>query len=380
MNKCICRNVIDPKAKNTPYCNVQICRTTVETSCFGVKLKANGFPHSSQDSDTMTCAQTTIWALLEYFGNKYQCYHPTTPSEIENTLKMFSFERQLPSSGLTYNQISVALRNYGFGPKIYLKKDEESFHELIACYIESGIPLAIALTQKGKGHALVCCGREHIDKNDVINNVIEYNKKKFYSWNKTVAKHKFVFNDDNYPCYQEAFLKDPISYYFIGDRNANNRNADWNGMEIMQFTAPLYEKVYMDAARAIELSKQIISSINYTEQNVIRTFLTSSRTFREHILKSSSFSIDQRKALLQLNLPKFVWVTELSTPTQFYKDRVNTLLLLDATGSKQSGLSRDILLLLTNSYYYIFDKDKMILQGNPSSYPGEFEAFEGNLK
>ena len=69
---CIGRNVIDPKAKDdTSLQQAKICRATIESSCFGIKLNAVGFPHSSQDTETMTCAQTTIWALLEYYGNKY---------------------------------------------------------------------------------------------------------------------------------------------------------------------------------------------------------------------------------------------------------------------------------------------------------------------
>lgn len=97
---CIGRNVIDPKAKaDTSLQQAKICRAAVESSCFGIKLNAVGFPHSSQDTETMTCAQTTIWALLEYYGNKYNIYRPTTPSEIKRILESFSYERQLPSSG-----------------------------------------------------------------------------------------------------------------------------------------------------------------------------------------------------------------------------------------------------------------------------------------
>lgn len=117
--KCIGRNVISPLAKVAPKNDIRICKVSVDASCLGVKLKAEGFPHASQDNETMTCAQTTIWSLLEYYGNKYTYYHPTLPTEIESILEPFSYERQLPSKGLTYNQISVALRNLGFGPKIY---------------------------------------------------------------------------------------------------------------------------------------------------------------------------------------------------------------------------------------------------------------------
>ena len=69
--RCIGRNVISPEAKQPPKSGIRICRVKVDASCLGVKLKAEGFPHASQDNETMTCAQTTIWSLLEYYGNKY---------------------------------------------------------------------------------------------------------------------------------------------------------------------------------------------------------------------------------------------------------------------------------------------------------------------
>ena len=84
---CIGRNVINPKAKSGPEKDCQICKVEVDSSCIGIKLKAVGFPHASQDSETMTCAQTVIWELLEYYGNKYNEYRLTTQTEIANIIK-----------------------------------------------------------------------------------------------------------------------------------------------------------------------------------------------------------------------------------------------------------------------------------------------------
>ena len=169
--KCIGRNVISPKAKKGEAASALICKTRVNATCMGVKLTAEGFPHSSQDGETMTCAQTTIWSLLEYFGNRYVEYVPTLPSEIKEVLTPFSYERQLPSSGLSFEQISVALRELGFGTKVYMapqlpenptKDDVDAFNqasslfkETLYCYLESGIPLALCMENKCHGHAVV---------------------------------------------------------------------------------------------------------------------------------------------------------------------------------------------------------------------------------
>lgn len=377
--KCIGRNVISPKAKCAPKDGIRICKVRIDTSCLGIKLKAEGFPHASQDNETMTCAQTTIWTLLEYYGNKYTYYHPTLPTEIESILEPFSYERQLPSKGLTYNQISVALRNLGFGPKIYqsgnTKEKIERFRMLMACYIESGVPLAVALTNPNIGHALVCIGTERVNKADVTNHPITLGSKTLYSWNHTVASGNFVFNDDNWPCYQIANMSNPAEHYVVGG------NLKWKDAQVSQFIAPLYHKVYLEADTAIALSEQIVESVIPGGNGlVMRTLLTSSRTFREHITKITTLSNDQRLALLGIPMPKFVWVTELSTPDEFYNDKVSTLLLLDATGSKMANLSRNIILLLSDGLLYGYDKSCQSIVGKPTKLPKTFEAFAGNIK
>ena len=377
--KCIGRNVISPEAKLANKQNIRICRVKVETSCLGVKLKAEGFPHASQDNETMTCAQTTIWSLLEYYGNKYALYRPTLPTEIEEILEPFSYERQLPSKGLTYNQISVALRILGFGPKIYQSGDTldkiSHFRKLLACYIESGIPLAVALTNDKLGHAVVCVGTENVDAHEVTKYPVTLGKKTLYSWNQAVANAKFVFNDDNLPCYQVASLSEPVKHY------VDKGKVTWKDAQVRQFIAPLYHKVYMEADTAIALTEQIIKTvISGGDGHVMRTLLTSSRTFREHITKMTSFANDQRLGLLSIPMPKFVWVTELSTPDEFYNGRASTLLLLDATGSKMANLARNIILLLSDGMFYGYDSTQRGIIGWPTNLPTSFESFPGNIK
>lgn len=377
---CIGRNVIDPRAKaDSSLQHAKICKAAIESSCFGIKLHAVGFPHSSQDTETMTCAQTTIWTLLEYYGNKYNIYRPTTPSEIKRILESFSYERQYPSSGLTYSQISVALRSLGFGSKIYSKdKDVYRFYRLLACYVESGIPTAIALQNTEIGHAVVCIGRENIAKTEAKQHPSKTpSGKDFFDWNDTVASKRFVFNDDNLPNYQLGYLNKPCEYYTpLGKAGSSFLTA-----QITQFIAPLYNKIYMDAESAMELSTIVLDSYINIQDHVKRTFLTSCRTLREHIASLRSIPNEIRIALLQICLPKFVWVTELSTVDEFEHNRVSTLLLIDATGNSQVNILGNIIFLLSERYFYNLDSNSHKMIGNLiDGMPDNFEAFQGNLK
>ena len=134
-------------------------------SVYCVKLKSNGFPHSMQDAESIKCAETTMWALMEYFSSKYMEYKPVLPSEILKTLERITFERQLPSRGLTMNEISFALRQFGFGTKIYSQNQyEENLSLIIDCYVESGIPILLgleAISDEGEGHVVICIGKEN---------------------------------------------------------------------------------------------------------------------------------------------------------------------------------------------------------------------------
>jgi hypothetical protein len=94
----------------------------------------------------------------------------------------------------------------------------------------------------------------------------------------------------------------------------------------------------------------------------------------------TSLSNDQRLGLLGIPMPKFVWVTELSTPDEFFNKRASTLLLLDATGSKMANLSRNIILLLSDGMIYSYDESLKAIIGKPISLPIPFEAFPGNIK
>ena len=374
--KCIGRNVISPKAKKKPYSDILMNVVAVDTSCMGVKLKAVGFPHASQDGETMTCAQTTIWALMEYYGNKYTLYCPTFPSMINTILKNYSYERQLPSSGLTYNQISVVLRQLGFGPKIYAytKDRHDQFFENFACYIESGIPLAVAIKGMGIGHAIVCIGRSKVDRSSIIKSgKVSFSGKEMYSWNKAISTVPFVFNDDNKPSYQQGTLPYITKYY---------KKSQWDNAMVSHFIAPLYSKIYMEAGSAISITNYIVSHdiINANENSVIRTFLTSSRTYREYLVNNQSFDETNKQALLQVQLPKFVWVSEISDMENFLNFKVNHLLLLDATGSKRTDSLTNVLFLLSRGLYKGYDASLKDFKTYKTTFPVSFDCFAGNLK
>ncbi len=364
--KCIGRNAIDIRAKLGQVQNAEIRTAEIPATCLGMKLVAHAFPHASQDEEYMTCAETTVWSMMEYYGNKYAIHQPVLPTDILSSIKPTSFKRQVPSTGLRLEQISLALQRQGFGCMIY-EKGNPRFQELFTCYLESGLPLAVVVEGPWGKHAVVCVGRPPIDRNKIAN-LSKGIKENYIFWNRN--EELFVFNDDNRPCYQVDAFKAPTPY-FAG------------GSTITHFIVPLHKKIYLPAEQAIDKSNYFVENdFKAPTGSYIRTFLTSSRTYREYIRFNNDIPNSIKEAYLTIGLPKFIWVTEVTyTKADFLNKKVNGLILLDATGMTNSmDVYSSLIAKQNKGILTIFDqKARLFKDIQLASLPGMFESFTGNL-
>ncbi len=329
--KVIGRTALSPKAKkdNDFLC----CTTQINATANFIKYKLNCFPHSSQDNQTITCAETTIWSLLEYFGNKYPDYKPVLPSAIHKTLRSFSYKRLMPSEGLTAEQVTFAIREFGFGSKIYSRsKYVDVFETLISTYVESGIPIVAVLSNDKIGHAVNIIGRENENPERVTSSSTillkdgnEEEKIEIIDFNK--VKRKYVFIDDNYPPYQLTNLHEPCLEYYT--------NSDWHDCSITHIIVPLYPKVYLEANTArfnfMQCLKDPTIGIKDSEVRIVNIFLASSRSYKEYITLNPSLNDTLKKIFLGLAMPKFIWVAEISKKTSFENGNCDGIILQDAT-------------------------------------------------
>lgn len=371
------RSVISPKALIEN--NIRICNTYVHSTAAGLKFDVVGFPHSSQDSETMTCAETTIWALMEYFGNKYPEYNPILPSRILSTLEHRAFSRQVPSRGLIYEDISYALRKEGFGTVIYSQDSfgENDFKKIFSCYIESGVPIVVAIKNNDIGHALLCVGRNDDSSIDVskITPITTDEGIKIYEWNNNIED--FVFIDDNMPLYQKAKFEDPTAHY------VTHGSTKWKDCKISHFIVPLYHKVYLEADNAIKISNYIAThEIVIDENSVVRTFLTSCRSYKNYIVKNKSINADLKEMLITLEMPKFIWITEISSLERELSNLIHGTIILDATEANTKDYA-PLVFAHYKRHIYCFSKQKNIIKKNVlplHSVCDKYEAFESNLK
>jgi hypothetical protein len=325
------RSGISPNAKKNS--NFLCCKTKLDVTVNHIRFRVKCFPHSSQDNQTITCAETTIWSLFEYLGNRYPEYKPIYPSTIHEILQKYSYKRLMPSEGLTAEQVTFAVRELGMGAMIYSRnKHAEDFDTLISTYVESGIPLITVLSNKDKtiGHAVNIIGRQHIDCKSVtiINpeqvtcesgnyiNVIDFNK----------IPLEYVFIDDNHCPYQQASLANPCKNYL---------DEKWHNCIINNIIVPLYPKIYLEAARARHnFLKYLINSkigIKGAETIIIKLFLASSRSYKEYLALNKSMNPDIKALFLSRVMSKFIWVGEVSKSTSYERGLCDGIILQDAT-------------------------------------------------
>jgi len=328
MPNIIGRSIISPKILKLHQ--FSCCQFKCEPLVNGVKLPLIGFPYSSQDTESITCAETTIWVIMEYFGHKYPEYKPVLPSKIISTLSSFSYERQLPSHGLSADQISYTLKQFDFGVRLYSTKDyPKEMRSIFFDYIESGIPFIATIQNKNIGHAITVFGRENftdesfdtIDNDKIINlkngiEIVDF----------SLLRRKYLAMDDNYPPYQLADFDDPTSYYSV--------NSPFRDASITSIIVPLYTKIYLEAFQARNLAYYICEALpseDFPQQVFLRLFLTSSRSYKNYVSQSTSIHISAKNEIVETNMPKFIWVAELSTKEHF-KDRKSIgMIVLDAT-------------------------------------------------
>lgn len=306
---------------------------------YGVKLDAEGFPYSSQDGESIKCAETTIWAIMEYFGTKYPDYKPALPSSIHDMLKLISVQRQLPSNGLTMDQISYALKEFGFGTRIYsFEPYDEQIYSIVDSYIESGIPVIIGLESGDLGHVVICVGKkinQNIDYRKVKKSVQTINGKEVNYYCTSDIHAEYVIQDDNLIPYRHIDLMKPGEHY--SDLESQKYSID-------SIVVPLYPKIYLESVVAKSLTLEILKDpfFGYAlpDRFVFRFYLTSSRSFKKHIGELTDLHKDIKNSILITKMPKFIWISEFYDRKTYKSMKKNalSLIILDATEANRESI------------------------------------------
>ena len=360
---------------------VQTCRFKVMVC--GRKFSIRAFPYSSQDNETMTCAETALFNLIQYYSQKYAEYRLLMPNEILKIIEKTSSERVLPSKGVDDVCMAKVLQSAYLHPILYRSENEEDadFDELFYAYVESGIPFILGVPE----HSVICIGHGKVDFKVEQHSLREIIKEEniegtnIYYLNTASLVDEYIFMDDNRAPYYISTIDKLTKYYY---NNSNNiiENEDliddnifsvdgndnyYNHVEYSPDTiqnikkqcdcliVPLYKRIFLDASRAKSIldwnflkNSDFIQHIqdsyddktwgNHVDNPLVwRMYLASSNSYKDFKCR---YAISDKMYEYYANesFPRFIWVLEIGTLETFSDKKARVEILLDATSSKNS--------------------------------------------
>lgn len=346
-----------------------VCEAEYINNLDGFPLKVKTFPHIMQDTDVTVCAHAVCWMIARYYSEKYPLYPERLSYDIATSVTDISGGRIIPSKGLTLGQVSEILSSMGFYPEIFVRDlyaDHSFFYELLYAYVESGIPLVAAM--HGKQHALAIVG--HGDLHSAVD-VCRGNPNKIV--NSLCCNNSLIANDDN---------KLPFSRILFENRPGSSE--EYLLTDIDGFVVPLYEKMYLNAENVLRVLPGLINSnlvrMQQHDKLVLRVFMTSARSFKQKLRKAALIDPLMKKTQLELPLPKFVWIAEMTTPELYDDRRVLYRWILDATANPYEMypflLIHDFQEIVVNERTQRNELYRLTMQDEFQSY----EMFENNLR
>ena len=341
------------------------CRADFAAHLLGVDLQVTGASFLQQDARVGACAQVAIWAGMRHMHARHdynwvsvaditRCATPTTATEAVS----------LPAGSefLTSERMIRAISEAGYQPLCFRRP---AIDRAILPYVESGIPVILGLNIDGTlGHAVTVVGRVFAKQDPPTNSAIDYvpayivhdDQGGPYMWlpmNRD-ASTTFSFNDDtikrptpnggttelNVQCHA-VFAVALMSTRVFSTAAAAEHSA-WDRIDYT--LCKMADIRRMLTEHELPVNARLLDELQaaYNAGHIVRrTYLTSAAGYRRHLAEGSA-SDDLKDALLDLHLPHFTWITEISTSDSYNQSspglrRIYGHTVLDATSTGKGG-------------------------------------------
>lgn len=357
---------------------------------YGHEFSIEAFPFSSQDSETMTCAETSVWSILEYYGTRYPEYRTILPSNIIKKLEDMSYERNLPSRGLTYQAVTALLKTFGFSPRLYARevymkekddREAKSFRRIFHYYIESGIPIALGIVRKNTDSGIE-------EKHSIV--AIGHTKRKMTPEAERLGDLPFVNTAD---LYNEYIIMDDNSIPYTVEQY--DQFSLFNNGKATCFSVPLYKRIFMEAKDAEDIIYELLENpslqkkikdtmpVNDSTPLMARIYLTSSRKYKK-LRGRLSASLETAAFYQQLAYPKFLWVAELTTYEKYGDEEIYGEIVLDATADRNNPEDSIICMRFLSSFSYRMPDESVTVLGDfhkfaDASANDTYKMYKNNL-
>ena len=366
------------------------CRADFDTNLLGVDLQVTGTSFLQQDSRVGACAQVAIWAGMRHMHARYN-YNWVSVADITRfampTTAAEAVSLPAGSDFLTSERMIRGISQAGYQPLCFRGPDIAS---AILPYVESGIPVILGLNLGGTvGHAVTVIGRVFAKQNSPTSHAIDYvpayivhdDQGGPYMWlpMDPDASTTFSFTDDttkrdtfggtielNVRCHAVFAVALMSTRVFSTAAAAEHSARDRidNTLQNMPRTRQLLDELQLPVNTRLLDELQAAHSAS---RIVLRTYLTSAAGYRRHLIGGSA-SDNLKDALLDLHLPHFTWITEISTIDSYNQfspglRRIYGHTVLDATSTGKAGDGLLVLhlpgLLFTNDINAREDPEKL---------------------
>ncbi|TXI24964.1 MAG: hypothetical protein E6Q67_01825 [Roseateles sp.] len=330
----------------------------------GNNFRVDGTPFLQQDSAVGACAQASIWmalrAMRRRFGNAAYSVAELTVA----ATRFLALDRVFPGrDGLEISQMLEAIRFTGHDPlhldlsrsrKKKIAEARSHAEEVISRagpYIESGLPVILALEFEHAGHSLVAVGRT-VDSLTLADTRSQ--KRPNFRYAEDWLVELIVHNDNTGP------------YMRMTERSAAGEAEEYTLDDVVSLIVPLPDAVFTTAAEARELGAKTLElmsmyfwgsfvgedagpppdfdnlpAVPQHEEVTARIYLCKRHDFRRWVKDVSDLDPGTRQIYRTMELPALIWVVELHLADHYNpKDRASSRcgeILLDAAADALHG-------------------------------------------
>ncbi|HKQ37991.1 MAG TPA: hypothetical protein VJ063_07930 [Verrucomicrobiae bacterium] len=319
-----------------PDINFITCVAPYSAHLFGREFQINAMPFIQQDTQVGVCAQASLWMLGRYMSRRFN-YREFLPAEINQFAKSHTAEGRLypAEKGLTRTQMLDALQAMGLSATFYEFESMDGYEnygkqfakvfpvrkkstrdrnrtaklaDIAYRYIESKLPVIFTTTD----HALVGIGHSY-----------DYKKKAKMAIERIPS---FFVNNDAAGPYLEMPIfskKRGLQSFSRADNiivvmpheatlcgeEAENTVRSWIDLLLAQPSANLKRGTLRD-----DLIRERKEFRRYFKRLEYRTYLIPSVQLQEELMNELAHKPTNQVAatLLQIDYPKFIWITEVS--------------------------------------------------------------------
>ena len=340
------------------------CRAEFKVNLLGIDLEVTGASFLQQDARVGACAQVAIWAGMRHMHARHN-YNWTSVADLTRLARPRTAHEgvSLPAGSdfLTSERMIRAISEAGYQPLCFRGS---SIDRDILPYVESGIPVILGLQfGGGLGHAVTVIGRVLARMEHPTERAIDY-------------VPAYIVHDDQSGPYRWLPMDGNASttYSFVDETIKRDTPAGLTELNVRQhatFAVALMSPRVFSTAAAAEVSardridkalrdmptmRALLEKWGYSvnamllddlqaahsaDRVVLRTYLTSAAGYRRYLLGGTACD-DLKDALLDLHLPHFTWITEISTTDSYNHSsrglrRIFGHTVLDATSTGRDG-------------------------------------------